>query len=36
MKMENDILAPRDGTITSINIREGQEVQDGDTLFVMG
>ncbi len=36
MKMENDILAPRDGTITAIHIREGQEVQEGVPMFTMG
>jgi len=36
MKMENDILAPRDGTVTAIHIREGQEVQDGDQMFTLG
>ncbi|MDD4308223.1 MAG: pyruvate carboxylase subunit B [Thermoplasmata archaeon] len=36
MKMENDILAPRDGTITAISIREGQEVAEGVPMFTMG
>lgn len=32
MKMENNILADRDGTLKSINVKEGQSVLQGDVL----
>ncbi len=35
MKMENDILAPEDGTIVSIPVAKGSSVNAGDLLFSM-
>ena len=32
MKMENDITAPRDCTIASVNVSQGSQVNSGDTL----
>jgi biotin carboxyl carrier protein len=36
MKMENELTAPRDGIITEIGVEEGQTVQGGVTLAVIG
>jgi biotin carboxyl carrier protein len=36
MKMENDIVAPCDGTVTSIIVKKGDTVQSGDTLATVG
>lgn len=36
MKMENDIPAPCDGTIASINTQKGASVQAGDVLASIG
>lgn len=33
MKMENEITAPVDGTIASLNLTEGSTVAGGDLLF---
>ena len=33
MKMENEITAPADGTIGSLNLTEGSTVAGGDLLF---
>ena len=33
MKMENEILAPVDGTITAMNCTAGGTVAGGDVLF---
>lgn len=33
MKMENEILAPVDGTLTAMNCTEGGTVSGGDVLF---
>ena len=33
MKMENEITAPRDGSIGSLNLTEGSTVAGGDLLF---
>ncbi|WP_202592690.1 biotin/lipoyl-containing protein, partial [Vagococcus lutrae] len=33
MKMENEIVAPADGTISAINVTEGQAVEADDVLF---
>ena len=33
MKMENEIMAPQDGNIASINISVGAVVNSGDLLF---
>lgn len=35
MKMENEIVAPRDGAITVISVDKGQNVNPGDTLLQM-
>jgi biotin carboxyl carrier protein len=35
MKMENNIAAPKSGTIKSINIKPGQEVNSGQLLLVI-
>lgn len=35
MKMENEILAPRAGKISSIAVNEGASVNTGDTLAVI-
>ncbi|MDK2819002.1 MAG: acetyl-CoA carboxylase biotin carboxyl carrier protein subunit [Spirochaetota bacterium] len=32
MKMENNIIAPKDGTIVSLLVKEGQLVDSGSTL----
>jgi biotin carboxyl carrier protein len=33
MKMENEILAPRDGLIKQINVAQGASVNAGDPLL---
>ena len=35
MKMENEIVAPQDGTVASINCNEGQQVEAGALLATM-
>lgn len=35
MKMENEIVAPRDGVVASINTTEGAQVNTGDKLIVL-
>ena len=35
MKMENEIVAPKDGTIASINVAVGDSVEAGDVLATM-
>ena len=35
MKMENEIVAPSDGTIASINVAVGDSVESGATLITM-
>ncbi|MCQ4925240.1 DUF2118 domain-containing protein [Tissierella carlieri] len=35
MKMENEILAPRDGIVASINTTQGATVNTGDRLVVL-
>ena len=35
MKMENEILAPRDGVVSSVNTTEGSAVNTGDKLVVL-
>ena len=32
MKMENEIMAPKDGTVTSVSATKGASVQSGDVL----
>ena len=36
MKMENDIIAERDGVITAISIHRGDSVLEGETLMSIG
>lgn len=36
MKMENNIDADRDGTVTQIMVQQGATVQEGDNLIVIG
>ncbi len=35
MKMENDIVAPQDGTIASVDVSVGDSVESGSTLATM-
>ena len=35
MKMENEIVAPQDGTVASINVNEGASVEAGAVLATM-
>ena len=35
MKMENEIVAPQDGTVASININEGASVEAGNVLATL-
>ena len=35
MKMENEVVAPQDGTIASINVSTGDSVEAGDTLATL-
>lgn len=35
MKMENDILAPRDGVVAILNTKEGSAVSTGEKLVVL-
>ena len=35
MKMENEIVAPQDGTIATINVATGDSVEPGATLATM-
>jgi biotin carboxyl carrier protein len=36
MKLENEIAAPRDGTVRSIEVQPGQAVEKGQALFSIG
>jgi glutaconyl-CoA decarboxylase len=36
MKMENEIVAPEDGTVASINVASGENVETGATLITIG
>ena len=36
MKMENEILADRDGVLTALNVAKGSNVKSGDTLCLIG
>lgn len=36
MKMENEIMAPRDGVVKSVAVSEGATVNSGDTVLVLG
>ena len=35
MKMENEVVAPQDGTVASINVTAGQSVESGAVLATM-
>ena len=35
MKMENEICAPHDGTVTSVGVQKGEAVETGKTLCTM-
>ena len=35
MKMENDIVAPQDGTVASINCSVGEQVESGAVLATL-
>lgn len=35
MKMENPIVAPKDGTILEIKVSKGSTVNTGDTLVIL-
>ena len=35
MKMENDISAPQDGTVASVNVQKGASVQSEDVLVTL-
>jgi len=35
MKMENDIVAPRAGTVAQVLVAKGNAVNTGDTLVVI-
>jgi biotin carboxyl carrier protein len=36
MKMENEIFAPVDGTVTEVAVQEGKDVEEGQLLVVIG
>lgn len=36
MKMENDILAESDGTVTAVNVAKGDSVLEGATIVTIG
>lgn len=36
MKMENEIFAPVDGSVSQVSTKEGDSVNTGDTLLVIG
>lgn len=36
MKMENEIVSPRDGKVTALYVEQGQSVQGNDALFEIG
>jgi len=35
MKMENELLAPKDGRVTRIRVRPGETVEAGAALFTV-
>jgi biotin carboxyl carrier protein len=35
MKMENEIVAPKAGTVQDVNVSEGSAVNEGDALFII-
>jgi len=36
MKMENEMKSPRDGSVTEVKVKEGQAVEAGQILVVLG
>ena len=34
-KMENEVVAPQDGTVASVNVAEGAMVESGDVLATL-
>jgi biotin carboxyl carrier protein len=36
MKMENELMAPRDGVVIRVNISSGASVEKGQVLVVIG
>ena len=36
MKMENEVFAPCDGTVASVNVSEGGTVNTGDVMITIG
>jgi len=36
MKMENEISSPVSGTVSQVAVQQGQSVNVGDLLFVIG
>ncbi len=36
MKMENEIVAHRDGVVSGLGVAEGQAVRNGDLICVVG
>ena len=35
MKMENEIMAPRDGQVTGVNVQKGAAVDAGAVLYTL-
>jgi biotin carboxyl carrier protein len=35
MKMENEIMAPRDATVAAVSVAQGDSVNSGDMLFAI-
>ena len=35
MKMENEINAPKDGTVKEVPVNEGDQVSEGQTLVIL-
>lgn len=35
MKMENEIMAPKDGTVTAVNVQKGSTVESGALLVTI-
>jgi len=36
MKMENEVVAPRDGTVAQVIVGRGSVVNSGDILLILG
>ena len=36
MKMENEIVAHRDGVVSALGVAEGQSVRNGDLICIVG